>query len=538
MPQPVRAAAYYRMSDDRQENSINRQRSQVIPYAKKHGYEITQEYTDEGIPGDQIARRREFQRMLRDAQAGRFEAILCDDKDRFGRFDAIDLGEVVAPLRRKGVWLETVAQGRIDWNTFAGRITDAILQEAKNLESDALSRRVLSSQLLKGQKGLTTGGRAAYGYRWESDREGFPRLVPDGHKAEVVKLIFRMYDQGHTLYAIAEELRKRAVRSPRGNPSWTRTVIKRVLTNRRYVGDWTWGVHPQGKRHRFAGGGLRPTARGERSPRRNPEETWQVIAGHHEALIDRDQFERVQARLLENRTLTVPHPEGGGFVLNRLLVCQHCGSFLSGLTQDGKRRYACRGYLAYGPSYCKRNQIAEKPLLDKILRELQRAFLDPDYLARLRQEAAAQEAAERSEDNLGRLRKRAEDLEAKLKKGNERLLTLPADRLPGVVEQMRSWERERAEALAELKRIARDSPVDRIEKAVAEAEAALWRLHELLEAEDFPLLRQLLHETIDRIELRWTHHTAKGKTRARFSEGWVRLRPNPASSKLFPSAAR
>src|SRR5215813_12835415 len=120
---PLRAVAYYRMSDARQENSIERQQSQVLPYAEKHGYPIIRDYVDEAIAGDEIARRKGFQRLLADAQAGLFDVILCDDKDRFGRFDCIDLGEVVAPLRRKGVRLETVAQGKIDWNSFAGRMS-------------------------------------------------------------------------------------------------------------------------------------------------------------------------------------------------------------------------------------------------------------------------------------------------------------------------------------------------------------------------------------------------------------------------------
>src|SRR5262245_56991346 len=147
---PLRAAAYYRMSTLRQEDSVERQQSQVVPYAERMGYALAGEpYVDEGIAGNEIERRPAFQRLLRDAQRGLFEVILCDDKDRFGRFDSLELGEVAGPLRRKGVRLETVAQGRIDWNSFAGRITDAVLQEAKKMESQAISRRVLTTKLLR-----------------------------------------------------------------------------------------------------------------------------------------------------------------------------------------------------------------------------------------------------------------------------------------------------------------------------------------------------------------------------------------------------
>jgi DNA invertase Pin-like site-specific DNA recombinase len=215
MSELIPVAAYYRMSDDKQENSVERQRSQVEPWCEAREYRILREYIDLGIAGDEIAKRKEFQRMLRDAQAGLFRGIVCDDKDRFGRFDSIDGGEIAAPLRRKGVWVESVAQGRVDWESFSGRLTDAVIQEAKKMESQAISRRVLTQQLNRALRGESNGARATYGYRWGTNADGRRVLVPDGRKADVVRLIFTMYDQGHTLGAIAEELYKRGVPSPR-----------------------------------------------------------------------------------------------------------------------------------------------------------------------------------------------------------------------------------------------------------------------------------------------------------------------------------
>src|SRR5262249_44069108 len=291
---------------------------------KGRGYLIVAEYVDEGVAGDELRRRKEFQRLLRDAQTGQFDGILCDDNDRFGRFDSIDMGEIVAPLRRKGVWLESVAQGRSDWESFAGRVTKAVLDEAKSLEKDAISRRVLTNQWLKAQKGITTGGRSLYGYRWDADAARGKKLVPDGHKAEVVRLIFALYDRGVTIGGVAEELLRRGVASPRGEARWTRSVIQRLLSNRRYVGDWTWGVHAFGKRHRCSTAshaGLRTTKRADANNGRNRPEAWIVVPDSHEPLVDRDVFERVQARLKGNKVRTTPHANGGNFVLSKLLVC-------------------------------------------------------------------------------------------------------------------------------------------------------------------------------------------------------------------------
>src|SRR5262245_2078938 len=131
--QTVRAVSYYRMSTDRQETSIADQRTQVEAYASKHGYAIIREYKDEGISGDATDKRAGVQQMLRDATERRdFQAVLCWDQDRFGRFDQLDAGYWVKPLRDAGVWLETVTDGKIDWNDFAGRIIYGVKQEGKH----------------------------------------------------------------------------------------------------------------------------------------------------------------------------------------------------------------------------------------------------------------------------------------------------------------------------------------------------------------------------------------------------------------------
>jgi DNA invertase Pin-like site-specific DNA recombinase len=512
------------MSDDRQENSVERQRSQVEPWCQAHGYAIVREYTDLGIAGDEIAKRKEFQRMLRDAQAGAFQGIVCDDKDRFGRFDSIDLGEIVAPLRRKGVWLETAAQGRQDWHSFAGRISESVLQEAKAIEAGAISRRVLTGQLLRAQKCIPNGNPPLYGYRWEPDPERHKRYVPDGRKAEVVRLIFTLYDQGKTLYDIADELYRRGVPSPKGKLRWTRAVIQRLLTNRRYAGDWTWGVHAFGKYHRHSKSGVRVKCHGERACVTNPPEDWLVIPDSHEPLIDRETFERVRARLAGNKVRTTPIRGGGGFVLNRLLVCGHCGSVMRGVTHGGKRQYICGGYLAYGKGYCKRNTVREKPLLDFLVRKLQQTFLDPKNLHKLREEMRAQQDRERAERNLAELRRQAEELARKIDQGTERLATVPADLVPDVAAKVQEWKAKRQALLSDLKRIETESPLERLEDQITLAEGILWRLQDALQNEDAPLLRQLVREMVSRIELRWTYRDTGKITRCQLEAGVVYLR--------------
>src|SRR5262249_32913131 len=111
------AVGYLRRSSDSetQSTSIPDQRKAVEQYAREKGYRILRWYTDDAISGDDTKRREAFLRMTSDAQhLGDFAAILCWDRKRFGRFDSIEYGFYVFPLRQAGVVLVTVQDGLID----------------------------------------------------------------------------------------------------------------------------------------------------------------------------------------------------------------------------------------------------------------------------------------------------------------------------------------------------------------------------------------------------------------------------------------
>jgi DNA invertase Pin-like site-specific DNA recombinase len=531
------------MSTDKQEQSIDRQRSQVLPYAEKHGYAIVKEYVDEGIPGDGIKTRPAFQRLLADASAGRFKAILCDDQDRFGRFDSIDYGYVVKPLRDRGVWLDTVAQGRMDWDSFENRMVSGIRQESRAQESAANSRRTLSAMLLKARDGKYQGGKVSYGYRLEPDPtrgKNGKRLVPDGHKAEVVRFIFQRYADGATLGQIVRELFERGVQSPSGNPRWDRPPLWYMLRKRIYVGDATWGVNVRGKYHRSCGNGqMAATPRAVKDVTvRLPASDWIVKENGHEPLVDRELFARVQARLAGNRKRSTPHVGGGEFVLTRLLTCGHCGAYMLGTTRSGRRVYSCGNYIRYGVARCNINTVRETVLVQLLISKIQQLFLDPDNLQKLRGEVRAQETANKSDETKSRLQKRLDGLERKITAGTERLIEVPKDVLPEVSALLAKLKRERDGVKEEMARLQRQSPVDDLETAIAAAEKALWRLQTAWQDKDLGLLRQTILETFSRVDLYFKHKRQGKRTMSELERGVIHLRPQDGLSNLFNTACR
>ena len=114
----IPAVCYIRMSSDKQDASPEQQRDELTKLAARDGFHVVGEYFDDAISGDA---HRQAARVPADdcrrRQRGKFKAILCWDQDRFGRFDSVEAGFYIHPLRQAGVKLVTVAQGAIDWTT-------------------------------------------------------------------------------------------------------------------------------------------------------------------------------------------------------------------------------------------------------------------------------------------------------------------------------------------------------------------------------------------------------------------------------------
>lgn len=74
-------AAYCRVSTDKSDqlNSLETQKEFFLEYTKRTGDNLIKLYADEGISGTKIKNRKEFQRMLADAEKGLFAMVVVKD---------------------------------------------------------------------------------------------------------------------------------------------------------------------------------------------------------------------------------------------------------------------------------------------------------------------------------------------------------------------------------------------------------------------------------------------------------------------------
>ncbi len=217
--------------------------------------------------------------MIQDAEAGEFGAVLAWDQDRFGRFDSIEAGHWIYPLRKAGVCLVTVAQGRIDWRDFASRIIYGVQQEAKHAYLRDLSRNVTRGLIARAKRGdWVQGNHPPLGYALEKSR----LVLGATGDVSLVRRIFRDYLAGTSLQELTNHLNEKGFQSPSGGV-WYRSTLRAVLTNVRYTGTFVWNVRSSAKYNCVRNGevsGTPGTGKNERSD-------WIVLEDNHPAIIDR-----------------------------------------------------------------------------------------------------------------------------------------------------------------------------------------------------------------------------------------------------------
>ena len=536
----VRAAAYYRMSDARQEASIDRQKAEVRAYASRLGYDLVREYQDEAISGDE-SRRPGFRKLIDDATGeGGFEAILCFDQDRLSRFDPLEANYYWYQLRQAGVWIETVAQGRLSFEDLAGWLQASIIQYAKNAYLKDLSRNVLSGQAKSAAMGYWPGGHAPHGYRVQpvegTGRRNPPKkLVVEPTTRPIVERIFRDYVENDTgLSGIAWRLNDEGIPSPRGK-RWRPAAVAFILRDAVYTGLFEWPKVRYGKHNHIDVDGsiIQGKANGKLGPVIR-------IPNNHPPIIDQATFDRAQRKLNQNRTNTSPSQVP--YALSGLMRCNHCGSKMVGAVYRGVRSYICSGYHAQGKSVCQRNSLREALLVDVLVRKLQLEYLAPPRLEELaesiRQMLQVHGKADRRDTE--RIKAQIQRLDWKIEQGTENALLAEGKTAQRMLAKLAEWERERDQLREQLEHDRRHdwATVENAEQTIQRSIETLQNLHEQLQDADPTQLQAVFRAMVHRIDLNFTW-TQQGKRRIRrFSHGKVHVRPNALSDLSSTTGVR
>jgi len=477
----INAVGYIRMSSDKQEASPEQQRQEIISLAKRDDYKIIRWYIDEGVSGDATEKRFDFQRMIHDSNRSDFQAVLCWDQDRFGRFDSIEAGHWIHPLRNNGVHLVTVAQGKIDWNDFGGRMLYGIQQEGKHAYLRDLSKNVCRGLRAKAQRGEWPAGNPPFGFVVGKDGK---LALGDLLQVRAVQRVYREYLSGNSMMAVVDLML--ADDEPSPGLGWTIDTVKGVLKNRHYTGDFFWGSRSTGKYNVAA---------------EEPIE----IGDNHASIVSRQTFDAVQKRRLAQRGGKTPKRNGGEFVLAGLLKCDECGSAMYGHNSTGRYPYLiCSGHLRRGISFCRRNSVREDVVLDHVIRAIEDAYLNPKTIKDLRTELYRQVDKTTTKIDCDKLKKHLTKVEKDLSTARRNMALADADLRTDYEHVLRELKSEQQRLTTAIKaasspkmqlRVEQDQKVDRAIQLFSQLRQSLLKA-------DTVRLREFLRTAIDKIVVR------------------------------------
>lgn len=175
-----RVACYVRVSSEEQKLhgiSLDAQRDKLKEYSEKHHLKIVAWYEDEGVSGRKLIRKRPaLQRMLHDAQAGKFDRIIFIKLDRFFRSVAEyhECMKIIDPV----LW--TATEEKYDLTTANGRAFVNMKLTIAELEADQTGERIkiVNEYKVKTGQALTGGHRQGIGYTVQKI-DGIKRVVKD-----------------------------------------------------------------------------------------------------------------------------------------------------------------------------------------------------------------------------------------------------------------------------------------------------------------------------------------------------------------------
>lgn len=348
----LRTALYVRLSkedgDKAESNSVLSQKEILKEYLKLHPeLEFYGFYVDDGYSGTSFD-RPDFRRLESDIIAGKIGCVIVKDLSRFAR-NYTDSGYYIENFFvRYGVRFIAINNG-ID--TFSGNMnaaTQCITVGVTNVINESVaattSVNVKGTLNVRRANGDFIGSFPTYGYL--KNPEDRHKLIIDEEAAEVVRMIFGKYVSGSTILGITRELNSLGILNPSAYKKskgfnykhqvrktneglWPESSVRRILKNEMYLGNMV-----QGKNTKLSYKIKQCVA--------VPKENWYVVEGTHEAIIDKETFDKAQALLGRNIKESKTEQKAGLFA--GLVRCADCGGGMAKKSnkQNGKEYHYYR----------------------------------------------------------------------------------------------------------------------------------------------------------------------------------------------------
>ena len=362
----LRVAAYCRVSTDDEEQKTSYE-AQIGYYTEKINqnpeWQMAGIFADEGISGTQAQKRPEFLKMIRLCRQRKIDVILTKSLSRFARNTVDSLG-YIRELRALGIAVISEKEN-INTLTVESEMLITIMSCFAQAESESISKNVSWGVRQSFKNGNVPMQYARLlGYR--KGHDGNAEIIPE--EAEVVKEIYRCYLDGMSMNLIADRLNKKGLTTKGGSSPYRKTVVQRILTNEKYMGD----AHLQ---KTYVTDCITKKTR-----KNNGELPMYLVKNHHEPIISRSDFNRVQEEMArrtmkraiaDKLTKTGQGKYSAKYALSELLICGECGEHYRRVTWTAKGfkeiKWRCVSRIQYGKKKCHSSPTVDEQALHRAI---------------------------------------------------------------------------------------------------------------------------------------------------------------------------
>lgn len=357
---PLYVTYYARVSTD-SDDQLNSLENQVSHYHdlihRNPNWILVEGYIDEGLSGASVCKREAFQRMITDAEDGKFNLILTKEISRFAR-NTLDSIHYTRKLLSSGVG---VLFENDNINTFDGD-SELRLTIMASIAQDELRR--LSSRITFGhqraiKEGKVLGCSRLYGYDYVNKR-----LRINDKEAKVLRELYKLYATNeYSSKQIAQIFWDKGYRS-RSDTRIASSVLCKLISNPRYKGYYVAGKTKSvdifsridGKRNKAI-----------------PQEEWVMYRDESgevsPAIVSEELWEKANA-VLRRRSQAVKRKTGTYNHANLMtgkLLCTHCGTTYHNRKDKSGERWICSSKITKGASSCPSFRIKESELVEVLL---------------------------------------------------------------------------------------------------------------------------------------------------------------------------
>lgn len=411
-----KVCAYCRVSTDMedQRTSYLSQINHYTDYIKKNkDWEFAGIYADDGITGTQIKKRDEFIRMIDDCKSGLIDIIIAKSISRFAR-NTVDTLNTVRMLRSLDIDVYFEKEN-IHTLTMDSEMFLTLYSAFAQAESESTSQNVKMGYRAKMKRGEPCGSIACYGFDWDKNTK---ELSINEKQAKVIKKIFNYYLSGDGSTVIARKLTEESIPAPAGGKIWHPGVIKDILRNVKYVGDLC------GQKF-FVENPI-----SHKLLRNRGQQPMYYVSNHHEGIIDRATFDKVQD-IYSSRSKTIKNGKeycekfSLRYTFSSMIYCENCGkTFVRRYTKyknkDGVVHdhiyWACSANLSNKGGKCGKAVTIRDEELKSLFVALFNKFLnqsrDDDLIKKIKEVISK----DNSEEKLRNINKKIENVKERMSK--------------------------------------------------------------------------------------------------------------------------